>query len=91
VDLGAAAKLIGPRTKVLALSPGTDAMQQVGQAIRDGAQAYLAKQVKAAGIKEIKGDVLIDDRLFIASEGSGSGPRVVSPMIANDNLIDQGS
>ncbi|HEY3331597.1 MAG TPA: sodium-translocating pyrophosphatase [Capsulimonadaceae bacterium] len=37
----------GLRAKVMALSPGTAAMQAVGQAIRDGAQAYLAKQVKA--------------------------------------------
>lgn len=48
----------------------------------------LAKQVRAAGITNVLGDVLIDDRLFAASEGSGSGPRVVSPMIVNDNLID---
>jgi len=48
----------------------------------------LAKQVKAAGITSVNGDVLIDDRLFIGSEGSGSGPRVISPMIVNDSLID---
>ncbi|CAN5128600.1 D-alanyl-D-alanine carboxypeptidase/D-alanyl-D-alanine-endopeptidase [soil metagenome] len=48
----------------------------------------LAKQVKAADITTINGDVLIDDRMFVPAEGSGSGPRVVSPMLANDNLID---
>ncbi|MDR3708442.1 MAG: sodium-translocating pyrophosphatase [Capsulimonadaceae bacterium] len=35
------------RARVLALSPGSDAMQRVGQAIRDGAKAYLSKQVRA--------------------------------------------
>ena len=34
------------RAKVLALSPGSDKMQEVGEAIRSGALAYLAKQVK---------------------------------------------
>ena len=53
-----------------------------------GAYDELAKQVKAAGIASVSGDVLIDDRLFALSEGSGSGPRIVSPIISNDNLID---
>jgi D-alanyl-D-alanine carboxypeptidase/D-alanyl-D-alanine-endopeptidase (penicillin-binding protein 4) len=48
----------------------------------------LAKKVKGAGITKVTGEVLVDDRLFNTSEGSGSGPRVVSPMLANDNLID---
>lgn len=48
----------------------------------------LAKQVKARGIDRLTGEVLIDDRLFDASVGSGSGPRLVSPMIVNDNVID---
>src|SRR5579862_8893913 len=34
------------RTQVMRLSPGTNEMQQVGQAIRDGALAYLSKQVR---------------------------------------------
>jgi K(+)-stimulated pyrophosphate-energized sodium pump len=34
------------RTQVMRLSPGTKEMQQVGQAIRDGALAYLSKQVR---------------------------------------------
>ena len=34
------------RAKVLKLSAGSAAMQEVGQAIRDGALAYLAKQVR---------------------------------------------
>jgi len=35
------------RAKILRLSPGTEAMQKVGAAIRTGAYAYLVKQVKA--------------------------------------------
>ena len=40
----------------------------------------LAKQVKAAGITQIDGEVLIDDRLFARTRGSGSGPDAVSPI-----------
>jgi K(+)-stimulated pyrophosphate-energized sodium pump len=35
------------RATLLKKSPGTEAMQRVGQAIRDGAHAYLFKQVRA--------------------------------------------
>lgn len=48
----------------------------------------LAKQVKAAGITQIDGDILIDDRLFARARSSGSGPDAVSPITVNDNLID---
>lgn len=48
----------------------------------------LAKQVKDAGINQIDGEVLIDDRLFARTRGSGSGPDAISPMIINDNAID---
>ncbi len=48
----------------------------------------LAKQVKAAGVTQIEGDVLIDDRLFARVRGSGSGPDAVSPITVNDNVID---
>jgi D-alanyl-D-alanine carboxypeptidase/D-alanyl-D-alanine-endopeptidase (penicillin-binding protein 4) len=48
----------------------------------------LARQVAAMGIKNIHGDVLIDDRLFDHSEGSGSGPDIVTPIIVNDNVLD---
>ncbi len=48
----------------------------------------LAHQVKEAGVKEIKGDVLIDDRLFEHARGSGSGPDIVTPIMVNDNIID---
>lgn len=48
----------------------------------------LARQVHAAGIRRVRGDVLIDDRLFDKAEGSGSGPSSLTPIIVNDNVID---
>jgi D-alanyl-D-alanine carboxypeptidase/D-alanyl-D-alanine-endopeptidase (penicillin-binding protein 4) len=48
----------------------------------------LAKQVRKAGIKEVRGEVLVDDRLFTRSEGTGSGPAAVTPIMVNDNVVD---
>jgi len=48
----------------------------------------LAKQVYESGIREVMGDVLVDDRLFAATAGSGSGPSKVSPIVINDNVLD---
>lgn len=48
----------------------------------------LAKQVAEAGIKEVQGEILIDDRLFNRARGTGSGPDVLSPIMVNDNVID---
>lgn len=48
----------------------------------------LARQVAAANIREITGDILIDDRLFEGTESSGSGPAWVTPIMLNDNLVD---
>jgi serine-type D-Ala-D-Ala carboxypeptidase/endopeptidase (penicillin-binding protein 4) len=48
----------------------------------------LAKQVKEAGINQIDGEVLIDDRLFARTRSTGSGPETISPIIINDNAID---
>lgn len=45
----------------------------------------LAKQVKDSGIKEIDGDVLIDDRLFQSEEKRGI---ILSPIMVNENIID---
>lgn len=45
----------------------------------------LAKMIKEKGIREIQGDVLIDDRLFETEEKRGM---ILSPMILNENLID---
>jgi len=48
----------------------------------------LARQIAAMGLKRVRGDVLIDDRLFDPSEGSGSGPSRVTPILVNDNVLD---
>jgi D-alanyl-D-alanine carboxypeptidase/D-alanyl-D-alanine-endopeptidase (penicillin-binding protein 4) len=50
----------------------------------------LARQVAAAGTKRIRGDVLIDDRLFEKGVGDqgASGPSAVTPIIVNDNVIE---
>lgn len=48
----------------------------------------LAKQVRAEGIREVAGEVLIDDRLFHRARGSGSGPDAVTPIMVNDNVVD---
>ena len=48
----------------------------------------LARQVAASGIRRVEGDVVIDSRLFEPADSSGSGPRRVSPVMVNDNLID---
>jgi len=45
----------------------------------------LAKQIYTKGIKEINGDVVIDDTLFESTEKRGM---ILSPIIINDNLID---
>jgi serine-type D-Ala-D-Ala carboxypeptidase/endopeptidase (penicillin-binding protein 4) len=49
---------------------------------------HLAREVQAAGIREITGDVIVDDRLFAAASATGSGPSRVSPILINDNVID---
>jgi D-alanyl-D-alanine carboxypeptidase/D-alanyl-D-alanine-endopeptidase (penicillin-binding protein 4) len=48
----------------------------------------LAAQVAKAGVREVQGEVFIDDRLFEPAQGSGSGPDLVTPIIVNDNLVD---
>ncbi len=49
---------------------------------------HLAREVKGAGINAVKGDVVIDDRLFEVAEGSGSGPSQLTPIVVNDNVVD---
>ena len=49
---------------------------------------HLAREIQAAGIKAVDGDVIIDDRLFVEAQSSGSGPSRVSPILVNDNVID---
>jgi D-alanyl-D-alanine carboxypeptidase/D-alanyl-D-alanine-endopeptidase (penicillin-binding protein 4) len=48
----------------------------------------LARQVAARGIRHVDGDVLIDDRLFARTPGSGNGPELLTAIVVNDNLID---
>ena len=45
----------------------------------------LAQQVRAAGVTQVKGDVLIDDRLFLPDPYLVGAP---VPISINDNLID---
>jgi serine-type D-Ala-D-Ala carboxypeptidase/endopeptidase (penicillin-binding protein 4) len=49
---------------------------------------HLAREIKAAGINAVTGDVLVDDRLFATATGSGSGPSRLVPIVINDNVID---
>ena len=49
---------------------------------------HLAREVEAAGIREISGDVIVDDRLFTPATATGSGPSRVSPIVINDNVVD---
>ena len=48
----------------------------------------LARQIRQGGIRKVDGDVLIDDRLFAPSIGTGSGPKLVAPIMVNDNVVD---
>jgi len=45
----------------------------------------LARQVRAAGIRRVGGDVVIDDRLWRPRR---VGHEIISPIIVNDNMID---
>jgi D-alanyl-D-alanine carboxypeptidase/D-alanyl-D-alanine-endopeptidase (penicillin-binding protein 4) len=49
---------------------------------------HLSREVQAAGVKEITGDVIVDDRLFAPAAATGTGPRQISPIVVNDNVID---
>ncbi len=48
----------------------------------------LARGVAAAGIKSVEGEIRVDDRLFEDAQSTGSGPKRISPIVVNDNLID---
>jgi D-alanyl-D-alanine carboxypeptidase/D-alanyl-D-alanine-endopeptidase (penicillin-binding protein 4) len=48
----------------------------------------LARDVQGAGVWEITGTVIVDDRLFAPAQSTGSGPRLISAIVINDNLID---
>nr|RNJ64985.1 MAG: D-alanyl-D-alanine carboxypeptidase/D-alanyl-D-alanine-endopeptidase [Leptolyngbya sp. IPPAS B-1204] len=46
----------------------------------------LAAQVQAAGIREVQGDVIIDDRLFETFDGWPDGS--IAPIWVNENVLD---
>jgi serine-type D-Ala-D-Ala carboxypeptidase/endopeptidase (penicillin-binding protein 4) len=50
----------------------------------------LSRQIAASGIKQVEGDVVIDDRLFEKTKGDSgaSGPSTITPIMVNDNVID---
>lgn len=48
----------------------------------------LARDLAKSGLKRVRGDVLVDDRLFRPEPSSGSGPRTVSAITINDNLVN---
>jgi serine-type D-Ala-D-Ala carboxypeptidase/endopeptidase (penicillin-binding protein 4) len=48
----------------------------------------LAIDVREAGVRHLRGEVIVDDRLFDHTSGTGSGPSLLTPIIVNDNLID---
>ena len=48
----------------------------------------ICREVEAAGIHEVAGDVIVDDRLFATAAATGSGPSRTSPVVINDNVID---
>jgi D-alanyl-D-alanine carboxypeptidase/D-alanyl-D-alanine-endopeptidase (penicillin-binding protein 4) len=53
-----------------------------------GALKDLARQIAAAGVKQVRGEITVDDRLYDHAESTGSGPRRLSPIMLNDNLMD---
>ncbi len=53
-----------------------------------GGLRSLARQVRNRGIREIEGEVLIDSRLFAPAFATGSGPKIVTPIVVNDNVVD---
>ncbi|HUF62691.1 MAG TPA: D-alanyl-D-alanine carboxypeptidase/D-alanyl-D-alanine-endopeptidase [Verrucomicrobiales bacterium] len=48
----------------------------------------LARQIAAAGVKTVRGGVLVDERIFEPASSSGSGPARVSSFVLNDQVID---
>jgi D-alanyl-D-alanine carboxypeptidase/D-alanyl-D-alanine-endopeptidase (penicillin-binding protein 4) len=48
----------------------------------------LARQVAATGIRQVRGQILIDARAFAPASATGSGPSQLTPIMINDNLID---
>ncbi len=49
---------------------------------------HLAREAQASGIREVTGEVIVDDRFFAHASTTGSGPRRASPIVINDNVLD---
>lgn len=47
----------------------------------------LARQVRATGLRSVRGDVVIDDRLF-DSYRVPNGNLLITPMLVNENMVD---
>ena len=47
----------------------------------------LARQVRATGLRSVRGDVVIDDRLF-DSYRVPNGNLLITPMLVNENIVD---
>jgi PBP4 family serine-type D-alanyl-D-alanine carboxypeptidase len=47
----------------------------------------LARQVRASGIRSVKGDVIVDDRLF-ESYRVPNGNLLITPILVNENMVD---
>jgi PBP4 family serine-type D-alanyl-D-alanine carboxypeptidase len=47
----------------------------------------LARQVRAAGIRAVSGDVIVDDRLF-QSYRVPNGNLLITPILVNENMVD---
>lgn len=80
-DDGTVEVVLGDHNDANALPFGALTPQDPLTGLRD-----LAQQVAAAGITDVTGDVLIDDRLFETNHEFFHG--VVSPIVVNDNLVD---
>lgn len=48
----------------------------------------LARQIASAGIRHVRGQVIVDARAFEPASATGSGPAQLTPIMVNDNLID---
>ncbi len=48
----------------------------------------LARQIAGAGVKTVRGGVIVDERLFEPASSSGSGPARVSSFVLNDQVVD---
>jgi serine-type D-Ala-D-Ala carboxypeptidase/endopeptidase (penicillin-binding protein 4) len=48
----------------------------------------LAQQVARAGIRQVRGQIVVDARAFAPASATGSGPSQLTPIMVNDNLID---